>query len=70
MKIAVKHTFIHGKDTFSAGEVRIVEDSLGDYFWRAGWVEDLTNSRAKQEVSKSDVILQVEDITKSVSVER
>jgi hypothetical protein len=62
MKIEVIVTFQHEGKTFKEGEVRLVEDDLGDYFYRAGWVKDLSAGREKKEVHPSETILQVESL--------
>jgi len=41
MKIEILEDFRHERDEFTTGETRVVNDSLGAYFCRAGWAKDL-----------------------------
>lgn len=62
MKIEILNTFNHNGQAFQEGEIRIVPDELGDYFWRAGWVKDISGGRDKKLVESSETVLEVEDI--------
>lgn len=68
MKIQVEHTFRHGTELFQEGEIRIVEDSLGDYFHRAGWVTDLTNNKDRLIIDTRDTVLEIQNITSEESI--
>jgi hypothetical protein len=41
MKIEMLEKVLHGRDVFEAGEVRVVEDWLGEHFCKCGWAKDL-----------------------------
>lgn len=41
MKIEVKKLFLHERDRFEAGEVRVVDDELGAYFLQQGWAVEV-----------------------------
>lgn len=40
MKIVILEDFRHGRDQYTKGENRVVDDSLGAYFCLAGWAKD------------------------------
>lgn len=68
MKIQVEHTFRHGTELFQEGEIRFVEDSLGDYFYRAGWITDLTNNKERLIVDPRDTVLEIQNISSQENI--
>lgn len=69
MKVEVLTTFQHN-GLFHEGEVRVVDEVLGDYFLRAGWVKDLSESPKPTAIpSSTDVILEVQDVAQSNEIQ-
>lgn len=41
MKIEMLEDVLHGREQFSEGEVRLVDEDVGQYFCSNGWANDL-----------------------------
>lgn len=62
MKIEVLKPFQHiPYGQFHEGEIRVVSDSDGEYFCKAGWVKDLSGIIPTANPSPTDIILHVQD---------
>jgi len=62
MQVNVLSTFQHRGQDFIQGEVRIVDDATGEYFCRAGWVEDTSGLVPTATPSVTDIVLEVQDV--------
>ena len=69
MKIEVLNDFKNEDGVFIAGEVRIVSDSDGEYFCRAGWVKDMDGVVETAKPSLNEVILKVANSSHGNKVE-
>ena len=68
MKIRILKPFNHEGNLFHPEEIRVVSEELGDYFLRAGWVEDVDGIRATGTPSLNDTILLIEDLSTDSNV--
>ena len=41
MKIEILEKILHEREVFEAGETRVVDDALGQYFCANGWAKDV-----------------------------
>lgn len=41
IEITEPNGILHGRERFESGDVRSVDDALGDYFCRMGWAKDV-----------------------------
>lgn len=57
MRIEALETFLHGRERFTAGDIRTVDDELGAYFCKAGWAKDLDGNTPTGDRDTREVIL-------------
>jgi len=62
-KVEVLKEFKYGIDTYYVGEIAVVDDSLADFWCRAGWVKDTDGIIPTGTPKESDIILEVADIS-------
>lgn len=68
MKVEVLKTFRHVNDKYNKGEIRIVDDTIGEYFCRAGWVKDLDGKVPTASPKTDEVVLVVQSVRKQAKV--
>lgn len=65
MRVQVLNDFQHNGSAFITDEVRIVDNALGEYFCRAGWVKDLDGNVVTNKPNANEVILEIQDVLNS-----
>lgn len=69
MRIKVLTPFRHEGQKFETDEVRMVDDQVGAYFCRAGWVEDLEGNVATESPDpRKPVYLHPDSVRQKVAV--
>lgn len=63
MKLEILSDFKHSGDRFTKGEIRQVDDAVGEYFCRAGWVKDMSGAVATATPGPNDVVLRVNKVS-------
>lgn len=69
MKIELLEKVMHDRDSYEAGEVRIVDDALGGHFCAMGWARDLDDQVATGVRDTTAVVLTPDDVNVSATVE-
>jgi len=67
MKITCVTTFRDGTNTYTAGEIRIVDDDTGRRFCELGWAERTDGIPIERRMSPAEATLIVQDIIHRVS---
>jgi hypothetical protein len=68
MKVEVLTPFLHDGIRYDLGDTRTVTDELGEYFCRAGWVNDLSGQVVTASPGVSDVVLMVDNVSSNQPV--
>jgi hypothetical protein len=68
MRIKILKSFGHQGQKFVKDELRIVDDSTGDYFCRAGWAEDLDGIVPTGDPGPTDIVLEVQQIVENTMI--
>jgi len=61
IKVIIPGGFRDEDERFEADDVRTVTDERGEYFCRAGWVEDISGKVATAKPNRDEVILKVDN---------
>ena len=59
IKVIIEGGFTDDGDIFEFDDQRTVSDERGEYFCRAGWVEDMSGQVATKKPNRNDVVLKV-----------